>query len=177
MDRKRRLTVSIGPLGMSLAAAAVTAAAFAAISLADSGNGGSNGGGGGTNGTSTQTFMAPAPPGGIMKFRGSLSDADRQKLEDFQTCMKENGAPAPPDPGEVDPNKPPRPLSAANQDKLQKAWEACKDKLPQGMQNAGPPQLHAGNCAPPPGVPAPGDSGKNQNHDQRNDSSSPSSGS
>jgi hypothetical protein len=175
--QRKRFRISVGPLGMSLAAAAVTAVAFAAVSLADSGNSGN----GGSDGTSTQTFQAPAPGGGvgIMSFRANLSAADRQKLEDFRRCMQDNGAPAPPDPGKFDPSNPPKRPSAADQEALKKAWEACKDKLPADMQNAGPPQLHIGDCARPPGAPAPGESGKNQNQnqDQSNDSSSSPSGS
>lgn len=174
MDKQRkRFRISVGPLGMSLAAAAVTAVAFAAVSLADNGNSGS----GGNGGASTQTFRAPAPGGGVgvMSFRANLSDADKQKLEDFRQCMQDNGAPAPPEPGKFDPGNPPKPPSAVDQEALKKAWEACKDKLPADMQNAGPPQLHVGDCAPPPGAPAPGESGKKQ--DQSNDSSSSQSGS
>jgi hypothetical protein len=170
---RRRFRISIGPLGMSLAAAAVTAIAFAAVSLAD------NGAGNGSE-SSAKTFQAPAPPGGgvgITMFRGDLSAADRQKMDDFRQCMQDNGAPGPPEPGQFDPSNPPKPPTAADKENLLKAWEACKDKLPEDMQKAGPPQLHAGNCAPPPGAPAPGDSGKNQNHDQSNDSSGSSSGS
>jgi hypothetical protein len=155
---------------MSLAADAVTAVAFAAVSLADSGSGGTGGG------ASAQTFEAPAPPGGgvgIRTFGANLSAADRQKMEEFRQCMQDNGAPGPPEPGKFDPSHPPKPPSAADQEKLQKAWEGCKDKLPEDLQKAGPPQLQVGGCAPPPR--APGESGKNQ--DQSNDSSSSSSGS
>jgi hypothetical protein len=172
---RRRFRISIGPLGMSLAAAAVTAVAFAAVSLADNGSGGNG------SGTSTQTFEAPGPgPGagvGITTIRGNLSDADKQKLEDFRQCMQDNGAPAPPSPGDFDPSNPPKPPSAADQEKLRKAWEACKDKLPTDMQNAGPPQLRMGGCAPPPGTPGTNEKGNKQNQDQSNDSGSSSSGS
>ena len=169
----RGFTVRIGPLAMSLAAAAVTAVAFAAVSLAD------NGSGGDSSGSETQTFQAPAPPGGgagVMFFRDNLSDADKQKLEDFRDCMEENGAPGPPEPGEIDPSDgPPKPPSGADQEKIEKAWEACKDKLPEDMQNAGPPHLRAAGCAPPG---APGDEqGNKQNQDQSNDSGTSSSGS
>jgi hypothetical protein len=171
-NKRKRVTFSIGPLGMSLAAAAITAAAFAAISLADSGSKS------GSGDKSTQTFEAPAPPGGGagVFFRDNLSDADKQKMEDFRKCTEDKGAPAPPEPGDFDPSNPPKPPSAADREKLQKAFEACKDKLPEDMQNAGPPQLHAGGCAPPPGAPGT-ESGKKQNQDQSNDSSSGSSGS
>jgi hypothetical protein len=166
--KRRRFTFRVGPLGMSLAAAAITAAAFAAISVADSGSGS------GTNGKDEQTFRASAPPGGGpgVIFRDDLSAADQQKLEDFRQCMEDNGAPAPPDPAEIDPGDgPPQPPSAADQEKLRKAWEACKDKLPEDMQKAGPPQLHSMGCGP-------GDErGKNQNQDQSNESGTDSSGS
>jgi hypothetical protein len=171
---KRGFTIRVGPVAMSLVAAAVTAVAFAAISLADSGTANDNGG------KDTQTFNAPAPPGGGAGVRffapGNLSDADKQKLEDFRNCMEENGAPAPPDPGDIDPSDgPPKPPSATDQEKLQKAWEACKDKLPEDMQNAGPPQVRIGGCAPP-GAPGT-EQGNKQNQDQSNDSSSDSSSS
>jgi len=177
VDRKqRRFTISVGPLGMSLAAAAITAVAFAAISLADSGNGGNGGTGVTGGGGKSELFEAPGPPRagmGIATFRGDLSAVDRQKMEEFRRCMQDNGAPAPPDPGEFDPDNPPKPPGAADREKLQRAWEACKDKLPEDQQTAGPPQLHPGGCAPPPG--APGESGKS--HDQSNGSSGSSSGS
>jgi hypothetical protein len=161
----RRFRISIGPLGMSLAAAAVTAIAFAAVSLADNGGGSGSGGG-----SSAQTFQAPPPPGGgvgIATFRGDLSAADRQKLDEFRQCMQDNGAPAPPDPGDFDPGTPPKLPSAADQEKAKKAWEACRDKLPGNLQNAGPPQLHLRGCMPPPA--APGESGKEQDQDQSDD--------
>ena len=152
--KKRGFTIRIGPLAMSLAAAAVTAVAFAAVSLADNGSGDN---GSSDSGSDTQTFQAPAPPGGgagVMFFRDNLSDADKQKLEDFRSCMEENGAPGPPEPGEINPSDgPPKPPSAADREEIEKAWEACKDKLPEDMQKAGPPQLHTMGCGPG----APGD--------------------
>ena len=138
MKKKRKITIRLGPLGLSLVAAGITAVGFAAVSLADSG------------GSTTQqrkrlaTFSAPAPSGGagVTTFRGpNLSAADQKKMEEFRQCMQDNGAPAPPDPSNIDPSKgPPKPPSAADQEKIQKAYEACKDKLPAGMQNAGPPR-------------------------------------
>jgi hypothetical protein len=168
--KKRRFTIRVGPIGLSLAAAAVTAAAFAAISLADNGSDG-----GGSNDNGPQTFRAPGPPGGgpgVMMFKPNLSAEDRQKLEDFRTCMEDNGAPAPPDPGEFDPSNPPKPPSEADQEKLQKAFEACKDKLPADMQNAGPPQLHVGGCAAPPGAPGTEERGKKENQSDNSGTSS-----
>ena len=171
--RKRGLTIRLGPLGLSLLAACITAVGVAAVSLADSGSGNAS------NGSGNQTFQAPAPGGGagVMTFHGpNLSAADQQKMEDFRKCMEDNGAPGPPDLSDIDPSNPPKPPSAADRDKLQKAYEACKDKLPTDMQNAGPPMIGVGKCGPPPGAPPKGtEQGKNQ--DQSNESGTSSSGS
>jgi hypothetical protein len=169
--RKRGLTIRFGPLGLSLLAAAITAVGVAAVSLAaDSGSGNAN------NESGSTSFHAPGPGGGpgVMTFRApNLSDADKQKLEDFRKCMEDNGAPGPPDPSDIDPSNRPKPPSAADQEKIQKAYEACKDKLPEDMQNAGPPAIGTFKCGPPPA--APGEKGQNQ--DQSNDSGTSSSGS
>jgi hypothetical protein len=98
-------------------------------------------------------------------------------MEDFRKCMEDNGAPGPPDPKTIDPSDgPPKPPSAADRDKIQKAYEACKDKLPTDMQNAGPPMIGTGKCGPPPGAPPKGTE-QGQNQDQSNDSGTSSSGS
>ncbi len=111
----------------------------------------------------------PAPPGGaagVAFADPNLSAADRQKLEDFRTCMEDNGAPGPPDPSKIDPSDgPPKPPSAADREKLQKAFEACKAKLPEKLQNAGPPGIGSFHCGPPPG--APPQQGQNQNQSNR----------
>jgi hypothetical protein len=171
MKRKRSITIRFGPLGLSLLAAGITAVGFAAVSLADNGSDSSG------NGSGAQTFQMPAPPGGaagVAFADPNLSAADRQKLEDFRTCMEDNGAPGPPDPSEIDPSDgPPKPPSAADREKLQKGFEACKAKLPEKLQNAGPPGIGSFHCGPPPG--APPQQGQNQN--QSNQSSTPSSGS
>ena len=180
MKRKRSITIRFGPLGLSLLAAGITAVGFAAISLADNGSGGSGSSG---NGSGARTFQMPAPPGGAagVPFADpNLSAADRQKLEDFRTCMEDNGAPGPPDPSEIDQSDgPPMPPSAADREKLQKGFEACKAKLPEKLQNAGPPGIGSFHCGPPPG--APPQQGQNQeqgqNKNQSNQSSTPSSGS
>src|SRR3954451_10374469 len=168
--RKHRISIRLGPLGLSLLAAGITAVGVAAVSMADSGSGGNDG-------KDTQTCEMPAPPGGgvgVMSFRGpNLSAADQQKMEDFRKCMEDNGAPGPPDPSDIDPSNPPKPPSAADREKLQKAYEACKDKLPEEMRNAGPPEIGTFKCGPPPGVP--GEKGINK--DQSNDSGTSSSGS
>src|SRR5215470_6595794 len=157
MKKKRGITIRFGPLGLSLLAAGITAIGVAAVSFAD--NGGSNGGSGSGNGGSggTQTFQMPAPPGGAPGatiMRDNLSSEDRQKLEDFRKCMEDNGAPAPPDPSKIDPSDgPPKPPSAADREKAQKAYEACKSKLPEKLQNGGPPGIGMFQCGPPPGAP------------------------
>ena len=175
MKQKRGLTIRLGPLGLSLVAAGITAFGVAAVSLADNGGGSDNAG----NGSGNQTFQAPAPGGGVgvMSFRGpNLSAADQQKMEDFRKCMEANGAPGPPDPSDIDPGNPPKPPSAADREKLQKAYEACKDNLPEDMRNAGPPEIGTFKCGPPPGAPPKGtEQGRNQ--DQSNDSGTSSSGS
>jgi hypothetical protein len=182
MKKKRGITIRFGPLGVSLLAAGITAVGVAAVSFADSGSGGS--GSDSANGGDTQTFQMPAPGGGVgaVTMAGpSLSAADRQKLEDFRQCMEDNGAPGPPDPGEIDPSDGrPKPPSAADREKLQKAFEACKSKLPEDLHKAGPPVIgHGFKCEPPPG--APNQQGDNrqqgQNQDQSNQSSTQSSGS
>ena len=159
MKKKRAITVRLGPLGLSLLAAGVTAVAFAAISLADSGTTTSSGS---SNGPQTQVAPGPPPGGGagvVMFRRPNLSAADQQKMDEFRQCMQDNGAPAPPDPSNIDPSNPPKPPSQADQEKIQKAYEACKGKLPSDMQNAGPPRI--GQCGPPPGAPAPQDNKSN----------------
>jgi hypothetical protein len=89
-------------------------------------------------------------------------------MEAFHQCMQDNGAPDPP---RIDPSQgPPKPPSAEDQQKIQKAYEACKDKLPQDLRNAGPPRLGAGPCQPPPGAPAPNQGG-NQNQSNQGQSS------
>jgi hypothetical protein len=171
MRKKRNITIRLGPLGLSLVAAGITAIGFAAVSLADNGSTTTS------HGSGSATFSAPAPGGGagVTTFRRpNLSAADQKKMDEFRQCMQDNGAPGPPDPSNIDPSKgPPKPPSAADQEKIQKAFEACKDKLPSGMQNAGPPRI--GTCGPPPGVPA--QPGKQQNQDQSNQSGTSSSGS
>jgi hypothetical protein len=161
---KRGLTIRLGPLGLSLLAAGITAVGVAAVSLADSGSGNAG------NGSGSATFSAPGPGGGagVTTFRGpDLSAADQQKMEDFRKCMEDNGAPGPPDPSDIDPGTaPPKPPSAADRAKVQKAYDACKDKLPSDLQNAGPPGIATFKCGPPPGPP--GEKGIHQ--DQSNDS-------
>jgi hypothetical protein len=147
MRWKRSITIRFGPLGLSLLAAGITAVGFAAISLADSG-------GDGGSGSGPQTFEMPAPPGakaGVTIMGPDLSAEDRQKMEDFRKCMEDNGAPAPPDPGEIDRSGgPPKRPSAADLEKLQKAYEACKEKLPEDLQRAGPPGIGTFHCGPAP---------------------------
>ena len=147
----RAIRRRLGPIGLSLLASALTAAGFAAFSIADSGGGNDNGSGGGT----AQTLPAPPPGGaaGAIAFAPRLSAEDRQKMEAFHQCMQDNGAPEPP---RLDPSQgPPKPPSAEDQQKIQKAYEACKDKLPEDLQKAGPPRFGVGPCHPPPGAPVP----------------------
>ena len=157
----------LGPVGLSLVAALVTAIGFAAVSVAQSGNGNQNG--------STFQTQVPGPPGGgqgSVEFHAP-SAADRQKMEQFRQCMQDNGAPAPPQPGQSGQQSgPPKPPSAAERQKIQKAYEACKDKLPEDLQNAPgpppPPGMGCRNGGPggPPGQPPQQQQGQGQNQDQ-----------
>ena len=170
--RKRGLTIRLGPLGLSLLAACITAVGVAAVSMAADG--------GSSNGSGSATAPAPPPGGGpgVMAFRApDLSAADRQKMEDFRKCMEDNGAPAPPDPSNIGPSNPPKPPSAADRDKIQKAYEACKDKLPTDMQHAGPPGIGTFQCGPPPGAPPLQGQQQKGNQNQSNNSGTSSSGS
>jgi hypothetical protein len=170
--KKRSFTIRVGPLAMSLVAAALTAVAFAGVSLADNGSGSDSREGG----SDLHVFRAGPPGGGPgVMFRDDLSEADKQKLEDFRNCMEDNGAPAPPDPGEIDPSDgPPKPPSAEDREKLREAWEACKSNLPEELQEAGPPELHVMGCGP--GHRAPGTEERGNNENQSDDSGSSSSG-
>ncbi len=118
----------------------------------------------------------PAPPGGAagVAFAGpNLSAEDRQKMEDFRRCMEDNGAPAPP--AHIDPSSgPPKPPSAEDRQKLEKAYEACKEKLPADLQKAGPPGIGTFQCGPPPGAPQ---REQGQNRNQSDESGTQSSGS
>jgi hypothetical protein len=177
MKKKRRaITIRLGPLGLSLLAAGITAVAFAAISLADSGSSGNDSG----SGNGPQTLQLPAPGGkgaAVIGIQGpNLSAADRQKMDEFRQCMQDNGAPAPPDPSTIDPSNPPKPPSEADQEKLKQAFQACQDKLPRDVQDAGP---RISTCGPPPGARAPGskEQGQQKNQDQSDSSGTDSSGS
>jgi hypothetical protein len=178
MNRKRGITIRFGPLGLSLLAAGITAVGVAAVAVADSGkdNGGSGGQGNGGDGNRARTFEFHGPPRGgpgIAIAGPDLSAGDRQKLEEFRQCMEDSGAPAPPDPGEIDPSDgPPKPPSAEDREKLREAFEACKEKLPEKLRNAGPPGLHFRGCAPDD---APRE--QDQNQEQSNRSGSQPSGS
>jgi hypothetical protein len=169
--KKRGITIRFGPLGLSLLAAGVTAVGLAAVSLADSG-------GGSEDGNGVRTFEMPAPPGGgagVTIMGPDLSAEDRQKLEDFRKCMEENGAPGLPDPGEIHRgDAPPKLPSAEDREKLEKAFETCKEKLPEDLRKAGPPEVHGFRCGP-----APGDAQRDQdqNQDQSDQSATQSSGS
>ena len=97
-------------------------------------------------------------------------------MEDFRKCMEDNGAPAPPDPSNIDPSDgPPKPPSAADREKIQKAYEACKDKLPDGHAERGPARIGTFKCGPAARRPGQPEQGQNQN--QSNESGTSSSGS
>jgi hypothetical protein len=157
----------MGPVGLSLVAAAITAVGFAAISLADNGGGNQDGSGGDTALPAPPPGAPGAPGGPGVVLRANLSAEDRQKMDDFRQCMQDNGAPAPPriQPGDG----PPKPPSSDEIEKVQKAYEACKSKLPEDLQKAGFPPFGHPPCGPPPG--AEGQRNQEQGQEQNQDQS------
>jgi hypothetical protein len=135
----------VGPVGLSLAAAALTAVAFAAVSVAqdDSGDKGSSDSKGG-GGDVLRFGPAPGGPPAIE----DLSEADQQALEEFRQCMSDQGVEPPPRPeasGDGTFKRRLEPPSEAERAKMEQAFEACEDKLPEGARAMGP---HP--CGPPP---------------------------
>jgi Spy/CpxP family protein refolding chaperone len=135
----------MGPVGLSLLAAALTAAAFAAVSTA------AQDGDDDKEGSPPQVFqhVVPGPP-------PELSEEDQKQLQEFRQCMQDNGAPAPPDPGEMRERfrsgEMPKPPSEAEIEKLRKAHEACEDELPEDAGfgfHVGPDGPGAPGCGPP----------------------------
>jgi hypothetical protein len=180
MEKKRGITIRLGPLGLSLLAAGITAVGVAAVSFADSGSG-SGKSDNSNDGPQTFQMQAPPPGGGpgIAIAGANLSSEDQKKLDEFRQCMQDNGAPGPPDPAKIDPSDgPPKPPSAADREKAEKAFEACKSKLPDKLQNAPFGGMHGVQCGPPPGVPpAQGQSQQGTNKDQSGSAATQSSGS
>ena len=145
----KKMKRRVGPVSLSLAAAALTAVAFAAVSVAAKDDGSKQGGG---------DVARPSAPGGPpgVAFRMELSDEDREALEEFRSCMSDQGVDVPeppPAPGEEGDGgdrfehrlKPP---SEEERAKMDEAFEACSDNLPEGAAgHPGPP------CGPPPGGP------------------------
>lgn len=136
----------VGPVGLSLAAAALTAVAFAAVSVAqdDSGAKGSKGGKEAGSGDVLRVGPGPGGPPAIE----DLSEADQQALEEFRQCMSDQGVEPPPRPeadGDGTFRRRLEPPSEAERAKMERAFEACEDKLPEGAQAMGP---HP--CGPPP---------------------------
>jgi hypothetical protein len=146
-EMAKALRRKVGPVGLSLVAAALTAAAFAAVSVAADDKGGDAEKAKG--GEPAQTFeMHVGPP-------PELSDEDEAALEEFRSCMEENGAPAPPKPGEMrdrlKEGDMPEPPSEADIEKIREAHEACEDKLPEGMAGGvGCARIGPGPGGPPP---------------------------
>jgi len=160
----------VGPLGLSLLAAALTAVAFAAISVAqDDGKEQGNA----RNGD-VERADHPGPP----PMMDELSAEDQAALEDFRSCMEDNGAPAPPkppDPSNGDTfNRRIKPPSEEERAKIDKAYEACKDKLPEGVRAFGPGGPGGPGCGPggpPPGPPPGAESNRGDQGEGGNSSS------
>jgi hypothetical protein len=123
-----------------MAAAALTAVAFAAVSVAqDDGNksDGSKQEGAREGGATFEHRVGPPP---------ELSEEQEQQMEEFRQCMEDQGAPAPPRPGDLEDGERPEPPTEEEREKIEQALEACEDKLPEGARHLGPP------CGPPPGA-------------------------
>ncbi len=165
MKRKRSGAIvrRLGPIGLSLAAAAITAAGFAAISLAAKDDNGNAGSGGGSREASVH--IAVGPPGPLGE---NLSEEDRQKLEDFRACLEEQGV-EPPERPRFDPENPPEPPSREEMERMReemnKAHEACKDKLPEDLQDV-PGPIGGPGCGPGGPPPALRERGENEGDNQ-----------
>ena len=138
----------LGPAGLSVAAAALTAIAFAAVSVAAEDDKKSDQGEG-----DRAEFQHLAPP--------DLSAEDREALESFRQCMEDQGVEGPPSPPELGEGEDGEdgeersfhrrlePPSEEERAKIEKALEACEDKLPEGM----PGPHFCGPGGPGPGGP------------------------
>ncbi len=139
----------VGPVGLSLVAAALTAVAFAAVSVAKDDNGKAGG-----NGSGNGEAQRAGPGGGAPPMLKDLSAKDREALASFRTCMQEQGVEPPPRPGSGQQGDTrPEPPSEAERAEIEKALKVCEDKLPEGVQPPGP---HGGPCGPHPGGDADG---------------------
>jgi hypothetical protein len=158
MKKKRSGAVvrRLGPLGLSVIAAAITAAGFAAISVAAK----DDGGGDPNRAGDREVFVHP--PGGPFE---DLSAEDRQKLDDFRQCMSEQGA-EPPERLRFDPENPPEPPSREEIEGIEKAHEACKEKLPENLQDMPGPSIRFHGCGPGDPPPARKESGDNEGGNQ-----------
>ena len=133
--RGRRLSATAS----ALAAAAITAAAFAAFSLAQ---------GDSSSGSGDQAAAPGPPPGAAFGFQAHApSKQDREALEAFRDCMSEHGA-APPRISDGAPAPPSREQRA----KVDEAFKACADTLPEDAQGM------------PPGPPPPCDQDRGSDH-------------
>jgi hypothetical protein len=153
----KKMKRRVGPVSLSLAAAALTAVALAAVSFAAKDDGSKQG-----NGDVVRPGPGGGPSGGGPPgagFRMELSEEDREALEEFRSCMSDEGVDLPeppPEPGSEGSDgergerrsehrlKPP---SDEERAKMEEAFEACKDKLPEGAGQMGRP------CGPPHGGP------------------------
>jgi hypothetical protein len=138
----------LGPVGLSLAAAAITAAGLAAYSVAADDN---------KDGGSIDVAGAAAPGGPEIMLRAhGVSEEDEQKLENFRQCMEDQGLPAPPRfrEGEDPPEPPSGEEFEQMRERLEQAHGACKDELPERLRELPPPPFGLGHrpCGPPSGL-------------------------
>jgi hypothetical protein len=134
---------------LPLAAAAVTAVAFAAVSVAQEGDSGKDDSGQGER----RADAVIAGPGGPPMMFHRLSEEDREAMEEFRSCLEDQGVEPPPEPPRLEEGEGRAPgtferrldpPSEAELKEMREAFEACEDKLPEGARALGP-------CGPPPG--------------------------
>jgi hypothetical protein len=142
----------IKKMWLPLAAAALTAVALAAVSVAQNDDGSGSGDG------ERRADVVIAGPGGPPMAFNRLSEEDRQALEEFRSCLEDQGVEPPPEPPRLEEGEMPEPgtferrldpPSEEERAKMREAFEACSDKLPEGVR-AGHGPLP---CGPPPGAP------------------------
>jgi hypothetical protein len=154
----KAIRARVGPVGLSLCAAALTAVAFAAVSVAQNGDSGK--GEKGLDRAEEGTVIGPPHV-----FGHELSDEDRAALESFRECIEEQGV-EPPERPRFDPENPPEPPSRAEIEEMRKAHEACKEKLPENMQDMPGPSIRFHGCGPGGPPPARKESGEDQGDNQ-----------
>jgi hypothetical protein len=139
----------LSAIGMAMTAALLSAAAVAAYSVAQDGDSGK---GSEDRAGKTERWGAPGPLG--HPFDRELSAEEREALEAFRECMSEQGVEpprlherldGPPSEQGVEPPRLDERLHGApseqERNRIERALEACRGELPEGLHPPGPPCL------------------------------------